>query len=75
MPFKARGWCGGREGRRGVFGGSTADALTLGAISMTREGERQKQRLGERVWRGGLRRIKKEVMQKHPHLTRSANTG
>lgn len=68
MPFKAVAGMGGVQG-------STADALTLGAISMTREGERQRQTLGEREWRGGLSRIKKEVMQTHPHLTRSANRG
>lgn len=72
MPFKARAGVGVCWG--GVQG-STADALTLGAISMTRKGERQRQRLGEKEWRGGLSRIKKEVMQKHPHLSRSANRG
>lgn len=58
MPFKVRaGWEG--------VPGSTADALTLGAISMTREGETETRRQS----RGGG--VKIEVMQKHPHFTRS----
>lgn len=48
---------------------------------MTREGEGQRQRLGERERELGvgveecLNRIKKKIMQKHPHLTTSANKG
>lgn len=70
MPFKVRAGAGG-----GVRGAQP----TLWPWEQLAWPERERDR--NRDWErecggaGGLGRIKKEVMQKHPHLTRSANTG